>query len=93
MQKLDFCYNQQRVLLASITLPNLDPKFDFSFGYDRPGSMFMCHGSCCCEYIDIVELFPTFIYDSEIGMRAAQAAAKLFCNLISLIFRSQVRLG
>lgn len=93
MQKLDFCHNQQKALLAFITLPNLDPRFDLSLGYDRPGSMLMCHGSCCCEHINIVELFPTFIYDSEMGMMAAQSAAKLFCNLVSLIFRSQVRLG
>lgn len=92
-KKLDFHHNQQRLLLASITLPNLGPKFDLLLGYDRPGSILMCHGSCCYEYTDMVELFPTFIYDSETGMMAAQPAAKLFCNLISLIFRSQVRLG
>lgn len=82
-----------RVLLASFTLPHLDPKFDLSLGYDRPGSILMCHGSCCCEYFGIVELFPTFIYDSEMGVMAAQSAGKLFCNLKSLIFRSKTWLG
>ena len=73
--------------------PNSDPKFHLSFGYDRPGSILICHGSCCCDYTDIVELLATFICDSEMGMMAAQSAAKFFCNVISLISRSQVRLG
>lgn len=76
-----------------ISLPNSDSKFHFSLGYDRPGSIHICHGSCWCEYTDIVELLATFICDSEMEMMAAQSAAKLFCNVISLISRSQVRLG